>query len=466
MNENTLYDNVSNENTEYAGCEKCPVTPEEVAESKASVLNKKRDVKIVSGVVGGVLLGGLAFGLTSMDKEDAPHSEETPDWLADDDVKVAQNVTDEMSFDEAFKVAREEVGAGGAFEWRGGVYGTYTSAEWNGMTASERAQWGEHFDWGHLSPQEGSVASTHITQVEEEHIYVHRVEDSATLHPTPGNVTPEVTHNKVTGTEENEGEFKVLAVVHSEENGQNIGVVQVQGQEAYVIDIDNDMKFDVMAYDRNQDGTISEDEFIDLRDGNVTVESLGGFHITEEYKTQLAQQMQTEESDMDMDYSQELSYSGKGVAEEPLIAEPEVEDSINPVDDYSESAEVYVHQDDIDVHTASGQDLIANEDVPQAEVYHESQAAEVYAGEIPTAEVELAYNDFSYSGEDNLDSEVQSSVSDIDYTPEHTPEIEVPDSGLTQDVPDFDHNDISMTDDYMIDDQQYDGLDSMSDTMA
>lgn len=78
MNENTLYDNVSNENTEYAGCEKCPVTPEEVAESKASVLNKKRDVKIVSGVVGGVLLGGLAFGLTSMDKEDAPTQRRLP----------------------------------------------------------------------------------------------------------------------------------------------------------------------------------------------------------------------------------------------------------------------------------------------------------------------------------------------------------------------------------------------------
>ncbi len=41
----------------------------------------------------------------------------------------AHNVDDSMSFNEAFATARAETGAGGLFEWRGGIYGTFYATE-------------------------------------------------------------------------------------------------------------------------------------------------------------------------------------------------------------------------------------------------------------------------------------------------------------------------------------------------
>jgi hypothetical protein len=48
-----------------------------------------------------------------------------------------------MSFNEAFAAARSEVGAGGVFEWRGQVYGTYYGDEWNAMTDEEKDDFGK-----------------------------------------------------------------------------------------------------------------------------------------------------------------------------------------------------------------------------------------------------------------------------------------------------------------------------------
>lgn len=45
------------------------------------------------------------------------------------DSNVAQGVSDEMSFGQAFRMAREEVGPDGVFEWRGNLYGTRLKSE-------------------------------------------------------------------------------------------------------------------------------------------------------------------------------------------------------------------------------------------------------------------------------------------------------------------------------------------------
>lgn len=48
------------------------------------------------------------------------------------------SVTDSMSFQEAFEVARREIGVGGLFEWHGHICNTYNPDEWN--TLSEKAK--------------------------------------------------------------------------------------------------------------------------------------------------------------------------------------------------------------------------------------------------------------------------------------------------------------------------------------
>lgn len=69
-----------------------------------------------------------------------------PDWT-DESMKVAHGVDDGMDFAEAFEAAREEVGPGGCFEWRGGVYGTYSADEWKALSPEEQTEYRSHFVW-------------------------------------------------------------------------------------------------------------------------------------------------------------------------------------------------------------------------------------------------------------------------------------------------------------------------------
>ena len=61
----------------------------------------------------------------------------TPEETVFDDASYLHfslSVTDSMSFQEAFEVARQEIGVGGLFEWHGQTYGTYNSNEWNALS--------------------------------------------------------------------------------------------------------------------------------------------------------------------------------------------------------------------------------------------------------------------------------------------------------------------------------------------
>ncbi len=50
------------------------------------------------------------------------------------------HVDDGLSFAAAFAAAREQVGAGGVFEWHGNLYGTYYAEEWDAMSNGQRSE--------------------------------------------------------------------------------------------------------------------------------------------------------------------------------------------------------------------------------------------------------------------------------------------------------------------------------------
>ena len=79
--------------------------------------------------------------------DDTANDESTNDTM-DAAVNFAEGVNDEMSFSQAFAAARAEVGAGGAFEWRGQIYGTYYADEWEAMSDDEKDAFGNKFDFG------------------------------------------------------------------------------------------------------------------------------------------------------------------------------------------------------------------------------------------------------------------------------------------------------------------------------
>ena len=120
-------------------------------------------------VTKGVAIGGLgmmagivgAMGLQAF--REAP-SIENPEGIAGggsaipepttlDEIQIAHSPDDEMSFNEAFAAARQEVGANGVFEWRGNVYGTYYADEWNNFSDEYKENFSNH-DWASEFPDD------------------------------------------------------------------------------------------------------------------------------------------------------------------------------------------------------------------------------------------------------------------------------------------------------------------------
>lgn len=191
---------------------------------------------------------------------------QAPEWT-DGKIEVATTVNDEMSFSQAFGAARAEVGAEGAFEWRGNVYSTYTAEEWNGMSAEERNTYNEHFRW-----------SRHEAATSQENTAETATEQAPTEEPTkPEKVTvEEVEEEPVVEVEvevqEVTPEVEILGVVHDDETGANLGMMTVGEQEFLFIDVDDIGEFDVVVSDVNDDGQITENEGADISDYHMSVD--------------------------------------------------------------------------------------------------------------------------------------------------------------------------------------------------
>ena len=181
---------------------------------------------------------------------------------------VATGVSDDMSFSQAFAAARAEVGAGGAFEWHGQVYGTYYKNEWDGMSAQERHDFevaairGSHAEAsGHTS----SAHADHYAVDETADKYTHDGQSEYTQHDTV----------QVDTVDDDEVRILGLESVQGEDGGQvNIAAFDINGEHAMLVDIDNDQVMDVLVHDDNGDGQISEDEIQNISEYNITVNDI------------------------------------------------------------------------------------------------------------------------------------------------------------------------------------------------
>lgn len=291
-NEETIYNNESTtlDNSQINSDEVLNSTEDtsEVAEDN----NKKATIrKAATGMGAGILLGSIAaFGFSStanaatgetVEDGDANNGggNHNPAW-ANDSVDIATSVSDDMSFSQAFAAARAEVGPGGAFEWHGNVYGTYTAEEWENMTPEERDEYNNHFSWN----QHHSTSDTTGGELTEESVE-ETIEDSVEEHAEQaeelievGSVEPEdiatdaAPHSAddvVVSVVDDTPEVEILGVVHDVESGANIGEMIVDGQEVILIDVDGGGTFDYMAADLNNDGQITQDEFLDISAENI-----------------------------------------------------------------------------------------------------------------------------------------------------------------------------------------------------
>ncbi|MCZ2101579.1 MAG: hypothetical protein LC107_08595 [Chitinophagales bacterium] len=102
------------------------------------------------GVVAATLMGTPEYvageEITAPDSEPMPEACEEIEVDVEADAPFSNHVNDSMSFDEAFRTARVELGAGGIFEWRGNIYNTFIKEEWDEMSAQDKADFFNSID--------------------------------------------------------------------------------------------------------------------------------------------------------------------------------------------------------------------------------------------------------------------------------------------------------------------------------
>ena len=160
----------------------------------------------------------------------------SPSWVVGD-LQVAEGVEESMSFSQAFDAARAEVGPGGAFEWHGKVYGTYTADEWNSMSATEKAEFNNHFNWNNVE-SESHVDAVGSSENVDQNIGVVSVVDDSQIR---NEAEPRI---EIVDADK-EPEIEVLGVVHDPDTGLNIGELTVDGENVILVDVDGDLEFDI-----------------------------------------------------------------------------------------------------------------------------------------------------------------------------------------------------------------------------
>ena len=232
--------------------------------------------EVMIGGVSGIALGTDGTLLASSipidaaaensDSQDTPNTENE---ATNTTAQMATCVNDSMSFSDAFNAAREEVGAGGVFEWHGNLYSTYTAAEWYNMDATARNEFADSIHWD--GPSHEYVSSNHSQSSHSTHS-THTEEVTNTQTVSNGNTTQTQSPNK---DEEDSPDVEIIGVEHANIDGEHdsiIGTASINGQAVYFIDVDGeDNEFELMVSDTNGNNQVDEGEVVDISEQHMSV---------------------------------------------------------------------------------------------------------------------------------------------------------------------------------------------------
>lgn len=232
---------------------------------------------VAAGIIGTLLTSGTLPTTTEENNEVGEVVDDglTTPVVTDGQIPIAHEVDDSMSFSEAFRVAHEEVGPGGVFEWHGQLYGTYTAAEWNSLSSEEQLEYSSHLRVVGTPDYASNVShhENHVPDHQAEDVAVDTTDTNNTIDVSPAD-DDEIAVNTTGQTED--VEVEVLGVEYMQtEDGQEmaVGGMSVNGQEIYVLDADNDGIGDVAVMDINGNGQLDEDEILDLSENPVDMSS-------------------------------------------------------------------------------------------------------------------------------------------------------------------------------------------------
>lgn len=249
------------------------VNEEQETSQESKLSSRVKKVAGVAGVAAAGVAAGVVFTSMASGGNPEPTTQAAHTAVPEGNVKVAE-VSDDMSFDEAFASARKQVGAGGVFEWRGKLYGTYYKNEWDAMSQADKDQYA------------ANVFGTPQAKVHNENIQEHPRKDMPEDAEQNTNVqkVSHQTNNQQDRAEAGSGEggryniqqvYGVRTVTDNNGNPMTMVEAKVNGHNAILCDINQDDKIDSMAIDANDDGQITQDEIIPVPQGSVLVSELG-----------------------------------------------------------------------------------------------------------------------------------------------------------------------------------------------
>lgn len=249
------------------------------SQSEPSAPNKSKKSSPIAAAAGGFVagaavgIGGTAAAINTpedvqnLEGEAAENADiETPapeEAILVNDEGVRYAHVDADNFNDAFAQARAQVGPGGVFEYNGRIYGTYLADEWNEMTPQERAEY-----------------QNRVNEVAPSHHVQHDTATVADATETP-DATPDVvavpTDAEMVSAEPVDNEIRVLGVETVQDgDGQvmNVALVECEGDQALLVDVDNNGAIDVLVHDDNGDGQIQETEIHDISEAGLDVADL------------------------------------------------------------------------------------------------------------------------------------------------------------------------------------------------
>lgn len=232
----------------------------------------------ISGITG-ILMGAgsvLATRVMTTGNEEAVAEAESSEGLKE------MTVDDSMSFKDAFDMARNELGPGGLFHWRGNIFNTYTSDEWNAMSDENKEEFAQEVN-PEVSPEDVDtdlMAEAEVDVVEaDEDVAVAETEEAEEVRvvaeeTTSDNDVAMASAEVVENAQAETGDDDVRVIGYGDidlANGNSVTVeeLEINGQRVAVIDMDKDGVGDIAMSDLNHNQHADEGEIIDLHTGDV-----------------------------------------------------------------------------------------------------------------------------------------------------------------------------------------------------
>lgn len=231
---------------------------------------------VAAGAVGASLVDGFAVSAENIvDPTPNPGPIVQPEVSDFDgnEIPIAGNITDDMSYSEAFAAARQQCGAGGVFPWRGNWYGTYYANEWDSLSPEYKNTFSSHnyqLPQGYYADNDAVANSGQGQSVVADEPTVETTDTDEAVDTTATADTTETTDaaDSVVTTDAADAEVQILMPEIANVDGETFAYVptQIDGQDVVFVDMDIDGQYD---YAIVNNGLNAEPTIYDLSEQNI-----------------------------------------------------------------------------------------------------------------------------------------------------------------------------------------------------